>query len=147
MNYNFNFNPVKKQVKKKQEKTIKYAISSTGEMAIIGYDFDKCIYYAVCNGVKYPIHTSSYTCKGRANVFLRTLNNGRRVVISRTGDKNSLQELDINTFLPFAPGCECKCDIVIEDMVKYAVIKDVEIHSPVNEEFIKYKHGVQNRRK
>ena len=60
---------------------------------------------------KYPIHYDCYSCKGHARIYRRGVPFKDRYVYIRSAGEYGEQNL--NSYLPFAPGC-----VVLGDLVK-----------------------------
>lgn len=68
-------------------------------------------YFVFCDDKIYNINSDCYKCKGKKEVYLKTLDeHGHRIKIIRDIDHRI--EMDNRFYLPFAPGLVCKGKVI-----------------------------------
>lgn len=122
----FNFLPVNgNKAKRNAKKSYKSNILIKNVIGIVWID-RKAEYYVLVNNVdKYYIHSSCYSCVGKSQLYRQGNFDKSNLVYIRLYD--NLVECDRYCWLPFGVGCIVKGNVILENNIKYFIIKHCDI--------------------
>lgn len=123
----FNFSSIKQTKERKR-------ISSDIEIIEHNIEGIVCIrldgkFYINYNKELYKIYPECYNCKDKGTIYSLQINNNRRLQYIRSENK---QELSHKVFLPFAPGCVIKGNLIKDKNNIYVKIKKVFIDNDID---------------
>ena len=111
----FSFKAVLKKERKKTYSTNTDTIIEVGVFGVVNITSDNS-FYIIVNGKEYPIHSKSYSCKGKSRVYYQILDRRlQRIVWIRLDNK---QELYRYNFLPFFVGVIAKGNLIQDKYTK-----------------------------
>lgn len=120
----FSLSVQKKEQKKKNNNTIKYQIIEKDVQGIVNITLS-ARYIIKVKDIKYHITKESYSCKNKNNIYHQLCGNNSRICYIRYVDKK--YECNSKLWLPFAPGCIVKGNIIQGQFEKLFAIKKVWI--------------------
>lgn len=121
----FSFSPVKKKTTIKTNSS-KYSILFKDIIGVVCITLE-AKYYILVDKDSYDILPECYSCKGHKNLYLQNNNERQRILYIRRDKLNT--DTITKHWLPFAPGCMVKGNIVQNNNTKrtYFKIKKVYI--------------------
>lgn len=119
----FDFSLPKKKTKERKtsHNTNKYEVVTKNIIGVVWIDEFSNYTVKVSDAYRYEIHPDCYSCKGKDRIYLRKLDDNRRICIIRNADAYS--DCNRNCYLPFAPGCIVSGDIVVKGFTKQFYIR------------------------
>lgn len=126
----FDFSTVKSAIRKNNSTfSNKSKILEKDVSGIVWIDKAGQYYVLVDNSAKYDIDENCYSCKNEAVIYAKFLDSkGNRIRIIRS---DNFEECSKKFYLPFAPGCAVKGNIIIKNNKKVFYIKEV-LHNTYN---------------
>lgn len=102
--------PKKKEKRKTSKNTLRSKILEKNVTGVVWINIKGEFNVKILPDKYYPIHTDSYSCKGKRNIYTRRLENRRVVCIIR--NIGECLECDTDIFVPFAVGSIVSGNIV-----------------------------------
>lgn len=124
----FNFNPVKSKKTNRIKKIIDSEIVEKHVEGVVCIKLDGSFYVLVDKAYVYKIYIDNYSCKNKEQVFSLQLDSKTKTRICYLRIENR-QALSNKCYLPFAPGCCVKGNIIKKGCNIYFDIKKVFINN------------------